>query len=581
MRGLRHSIIVKMIAVIGILLIVVCTLFVFRQNNQQERLLMQSFEQRLEVIMNLEVREIVSSITNASFSFNSNKNSDNLASNPNFRLMKGKLDVISNDDILNAFIMMPRSEGAKEIKVIQGSSNFDAQGFKPGSMLPLQPQMEAAYAKMLKNGIALSEEFQVDDQILVTALAPIKDNQGKMVGVFGMDYDYTIIKKQLNQMMLETIAISIAIELVGILALIWYIRFQLKPLIRMKALAVQAAEGDMTVRLQVSGKSEISQVAQAFNLMIGKLNSLLIDVKSASDGVSRATKELGTAAEETALSASEVSASMQQVASGVQVQLQSTEETKQAMAEIAVGVQALSETSSFVFDKMNASSTQADEGREVITRTVEQMVAIKQASEETNTSLAGLTKEVSEISDAVKFIQGVVKQTELLALNASIEAARAGEHGKGFQVVAHEVRKLAEHSKSSLDHIMQLITNIHSRREATEQAASEQQLAVTQGLKVVQEADEAFVSISHAVHEISEQVKDANIIAMEMSAACEEVTASLDELTHIAVQSHDFSEQVSAATEEQTAMTEQMKASVDQLQNLSTQLERQLTHFKM
>ncbi|MBS1183408.1 MAG: methyl-accepting chemotaxis sensory transducer [Proteobacteria bacterium] len=81
----------------------------------------------------------------------------------------------------------------------------------------------------------------------------------------------------------------------------------------------------------------------------------------------------------------------------------------------------------------------------------------------------GLNDALTELRQVVAVIDSITGQTNLLALNATIEAARAGDAGRGFGVVAGEVKKLANDTKSTLGHTQTAIANIEeSLRELGE-----------------------------------------------------------------------------------------------------------------
>lgn len=124
-----------------------------------------------------------------------------------------------------------------------------------------------------------------------------------------------------------------------------------------------------------------------------------------------------------------------------------------------------------------------------------------------------MAEELGRIASLVNGVEWVARQTTLLALNASIEAAHVGEAGKGFQVVAGEIRSLAERSK-------QISRDI---RQCTESAQSLVQLA--------QEGARSSASQDLSVLLRSKTRLDA--IRTQMGGANERIISRMDEVAMI------------------------------------------------
>ena len=129
-------------------------------------------------------------------------------------------------------------------------------------------------------------------------------------------------------------------------------------------------------------------------------------------------------------------------------------------------------------------------------------------SEKLNFLAENTEKLISEGSEALKLVENISKQSNLLGLNAAIEASRAGEYGKGVSVVASEMRKLAVNSAESSKKFSYALTEMSNAIKAITKTISELGQISTNQAASLEELLATVEEISLNSEVLVEHVKD-------------------------------------------------------------------------
>lgn len=142
----------------------------------------------------------------------------------------------------------------------------------------------------------------------------------------------------------------------------------------------------------------------------------------------------------------------------------------------------------------------------------------------------GLIAQASKIGEFNALIQEIVAQTSLLSLNASIEAAHAGERGRGFQVVASEIRKLAEQCRQAVKRSADIVREIESGIRLVERSIERERMSVARGLEEMDLMQEGMGTVFRSIEWVDRLADGMFRIAAEQADRTGAAGSKLEEV---------------------------------------------------
>ncbi|MCB7153167.1 methyl-accepting chemotaxis protein [Bacillus stercoris] len=370
--------------------------------------------------------------------------------------------------------------------------------------------------------------------------------------------------------------------ILGIVLSIMLLRSIMVPLrsINKQLEEIAHGEADLTKKVIVKNKDEFGQLAQSFNAFTHSLSQIVKQISSSSEQVAASSEELSASAEESKSTSEHISQSMQMAADSNVKQSSMTEKSAESITELLDSISSVASNTGNIADLSSSMRDKAEIGSKSVNKMLDQMKFIDKSVDSAGNGLQALVASTAEISDISSLITTISEQTNLLALNAAIEAARAGEQGKGFAVVAEEVRKLADETNKSANHIQSVVATIQNESIETVNNIKVVQENVTSGIVLSQETTGNFNEILNLVEQVTSQIQEVAAATQQLTSGVEVIQHTVHTLAAGTKETSANTEAVAKSSEEQLHSMEEISYAAESLSQLAEELQSVINRFK-
>lgn len=445
--------------------------------------------------------------------------------------------------------------------------------------------------RVIEDGQFASDLLSSDFGEYITGIVPVKNDAGETIAYLGVDIDASYVSSLTKNVAKEIVPIIalifIIIFIAALIGIYTYIRRALSPLQTLNKAAENLASGDivesqaMLDKLNFKTNNEITAFAKNFQSSLVELSATFQELKERTDGLGEVFDLIEKSTERVNTSNEKMVENIATISHSGTLQQVSNNEVNAAMNEMAIGIQKLADTFNEIAEVSSDMTSLVEDGAQSSGKVIDQIQGVEKSVENT----AKLVKEMGEnfhsIKEMVTVITNISDQTNLLALNAAIEAARAGEAGKGFAVVADEVKKLAEMSRTSAEEIS---GHLQKFSHITDRLLVEIDMTTTdvkEGTMAVGEIGLRLDQILNSVLNVNNRIQDDSAVVEQMSAGAEQILASTEEMNRLVNDTSDYAKHLALASDEQTLVVDDLTKAVEELDNHSQQVVLEMNKFKI
>ena len=509
--------------------------------------------------------------------------------------------LITGEDVF----LEPYIQGEKDIvRIAQHLKEESLDNESKGYIIKADEIITKWEAEVANKYIELRKELDNSPQTLMTMSELVAQQKGKTY----FDAFRTEMKKfkerettlltQLNDKSLAVTKITNNIIIFGTLAAlllalfitIFIVKKITDPILMIKEAALKISRGETDVVIDVNSNDELSEMAEAFKVMIKSLNDISlvaykigqgdldVDIKQRSekDELSKSLANMitnlnmimsqiqeGTLALNSA--ANEIFATTAQVSSGASQTSAALTETSSSIEEIKQTAQKSSSKAMQTSENASQTLESAKVGSDELLNNMKGLIQIKEKMDLIASNIIKLSEQSQMISEIITTVEDIANQSNLLAVNASIEAVKAGEHGKGFSVVSQELKNLAEQSKQGTKQVQKIIFDIQKVTGTLVMVAEQGGKAVESG---VQQAQNAKTSMDQV-----------NAVILNSTNTSKQIVASYNQELAGMEQISSAMKSIQTATMQNLSSIKQVEASAKNLNTLSHSLKEVLDHY--